>query len=295
MKFILSLFVCAVVLAGCAVSAPVNEPTNIPTVTPTVSTPAPTQTTEVYAPSEEELAEEIAQAVEQAVYLAETTSQYTIAQSSDGSLSSEEADQAALLLAEAAAALEDVLSLMEEFTSLYGENADEIIATLSQMEDELEAISASLDQIAAILEQGSASLEQLDQALAEIESRAANVMDLTGQWRNMLPVILAMNEEYALNTLPDLEAANRVQALEFLRNFVQELRGALVDRKINPPEMESISRWGANARAALVKFNLDGTADLDARIQILTSFAARGQWSQITPVLEAFELSLPGR
>jgi len=253
--------------------------------------------TDYYTLTQEELIAMITTTVNEAVGAAEIVANECITSTTDGELTNEEVAAVQGYQVSADEALASAQKLTTAYMQIYGEYATEMLDAINQIDGDLAAMSTNLQEISSILAQGAqaatASVDQLNQAADLIRERINTALDMTGQLENMTPVVLAMQEENALNMASNLDADNRAQALEYTRDFSTALRQSMSDRKISPEELDRIAQLGAEARFALLKFDLGEEGGISTLLDQLVSLAARGEYPRIIPALDEFDQALP--
>jgi chromosome segregation ATPase len=263
-------------------------------------TAEPAQPTPDYASlSEEELAALIDQAVNQAItdYAAAST---TVTQStSDGTVIDDEAAATTTTVTNVTYEIAYADELIQAYEEYYGAYANEAIATMTAMEDDLAAITASLNEIAAITAQGAATataaIDQLNAAVAQAQTKASEAQTKVQGLQEQVKNGIGKRENSALNLPANNIADNQIGAINQAHDFLDAFKGALGDGKFSPDELSNISQLAANARASLDKTGDPKLQKLGGSIKGLTRNAARGEWGKAKKGVGDFERSLPAR
>lgn len=278
-----------------------QQPTAEPVQATATPQPLPAaQPTPDYASlSEEELAALINEAVNQAItdYAAAST---TVTQStSDGTVSNEEAAAATTSVTNVTYEIAYADELIQAYEEYYGAYADEAIATMTAMEDDLAAITASLNEIAAITAQGAetatAAIDKLNTAVAQAQTKASAAQTKVQGLQEQVKNGIGKRENSALNLPANNIADTQIGAINQAHDFLDAFKGALGDGKFSPAELSNISQLAANARASLDKTGDPKLQKLGGSIEGLTRNAARGEWGKAQKGVGDFERSLPAR
>jgi len=259
--------------APTAEPATAPEPTAMPETEPTALPDASTM-------SEEELAALIDEAVAEAVAASEDVTTTTDQVASDGSISEAEIEEIEALLAESDELIALAYDLMDMYYDVYS-YADEALAVLTEMEDDLAYITTSLDSIAKIMVQGS---EAATQAIAELEIVLADA----GSWQQaaqakndvwMMTVDSDTQQRIAdaLAFAPNEIASDRAAAIQSATAYLEGVKGGLADQIITAEELAAISQQGANAVASIQSAGGRQLEKLAQPINDLTAQLAGGE------------------
>lgn len=265
--------------------------------------PPPTATAvasiDVYTLSEEELVVLIEAAVAEAVTASEITGDSATQATADGTVSAQEVDTLTVYVNSLEQAIAYAEELIAAYEDLYGEYAEEVLALLAQVEEDLNAIAENSAGIAAILAQGSeattAAAAQLNAAAEQAQTKAAEVQAQVSALTPKVQAQIQQREQMALQTLPTEIAANPADAIRQLYAYLDGVEAALADRKIDPAELQNLAQLGANASASLKQHGGAQLGSLSEKINALTSQLARGQWNLAQRSLPEFKRNLPAR
>jgi hypothetical protein len=268
--------------------------------------PPPTPAVETVTLTEEELAALIDSAV---ISATTTTGQCTTAaaeSTADGAVTAEEVAYIYDYYYDAYELIAYALELAYAYEDLYGELAEESLALLqaieedlSTLEDSLEAIDAALQEISLALQQGQAAAQE---TVAKLETAAQNantaVVEIQTQAQPWLAGLQAEIEARATALLalqPLAVPADRQAAIQSLFDYVDSIRNALADNKLSQAELANIAQLGANAVAGLNAHGGPQLQQLSSSIGELTGQLARGQLPTAKASLATFEAALPQR
>ena len=266
-------------------------------------TPAPA---DISQSSEEEVVAEIESAVDQAATSSETVSTTTSTAAADDSITAEEAAE---IYEAYVYAYDDLLyaySLIESYSAVYGELAEETLDLLVALEDDLDELNSALTDIASALEDVNATLEsgqelasetieQLEGAAANAQSYAADAQTQATDWQAAHSADIQIRIDEALAMTPDNIPANRADALESTFVFVDLVRAALEDQVVSAGELQNILQARANAAAGLSAHGGPQLQNLVSGLDQLTVQVAAGQLPAAAGGLQGFEASLPER
>ncbi len=249
--------------------------------------------------SEEELAALIEESVNKALTDYETTSTAVTQTTSDGTVTQEEAaatyTTAYNVYYEAAYAEE----MIQAYYDYYGAYADEALATMTAMEQNLASISDSMSEITTIMEQGAATataaIDQLNAAATQAQTKAGELQTKAKGLQEQVKTSLGKREDGLLNLSANNIADNQVGAIGQANDFLEAFKSALSDGKFSPEEMTNIAQLAANARASLNKTGDPKLQKLGGSIEGLTRQAARGDWGRARQGFGDFERSVPKR
>jgi hypothetical protein len=249
--------------------------------------------------SEEELAAAIDAAVAEAVAAADEVATATTAAAMDGSVTTEETVTVEVVLSGAEEAIALAEALISAYGQTYGAYAAEVLDTLEDIENELEAIAESTEEVAGILEQGTeaatAAIAQIQAAASAASATAAQLQTRLQDWGETLEIERGNRAATAIATQPSHIAADRPEAIQNTLDYIETVRAGLADGAISSGELTAIAQKGANASAGIRAYGgpqLNGVAD---SIDALTGQIARGDLPQAQTDLNALQHSLPGR
>jgi len=249
--------------------------------------------------SEEELSAMIDEAVAAAMADAENTSTSTSQATSDGTVSDDEVATTTETVYQTYYEVAYAKELIQAYYDYYGEYADEALATLNAVEDDLNAISQNLEEVSAIMEQGaetaSEAIEQLNDAADQLKTKTAEIQDKAQGWSEKVKDSLSQRETDLLNLKPDQIESDKIGALIQTHDFLDAFKSALADGKFSPAELKKIGQLGANARASLLKTGDPQFAKFGDAIEGLTRNAARGEWGHARNGVGDLEHSVPKR
>jgi hypothetical protein len=286
----------ATTAAGQAVQATVDSAVQA-TVAALPPTATPVPPVDATTLSEEELAALIDAAVDEAVAASDDYAAATTQATADGSVSNEEVEAVEVYLYGVEQAVAYADELIGIYSELYAETAEEAVALLVEMEQDLEAIIASTAQTAAILEQGaeaaSAAVEQLNAAAQQAATTAMEMQQQREQWMGTVQAQIEDRAAWAQEFLANDVATDRVGATRQVYDYLDAVRGALQDGQVTQLELGQIAQLGANASAAAEAHGGPQLQGVSEEIAHLTDQLARGQWPQASAGLGGFDASLP--
>ena len=295
---------------GLAQATPTDTPQPTSTAVPSSPTPGVTPTAtpmvDYTTLTEEELAAIIDQAVAEAMAASEAASTATTQATSDDAVTQEELAALEALVAEAEATLDAAFAVLDAYYDLYGDLAEETLAVLTAIENDLNALVAStealvqlLDEIDQTLQQGLAlAQETIDQLESAAQQAGATLDDLQTQaqtWLTTLQGELADRADKALETQPTDVARDRIGAIRSGFAYLDSVKTALADGRVVKDELSAIAQAGANASASL---KARGGAELQSladSIDALTAQLARGELPQAKVSLDSLEQLMPPR
>ncbi len=276
------------------------------TATAQASTPEPT--VETAALSADELAAEIEAAVAQATASAQQCSEATTVATADGAITAEETEALETQTAEANADLAYAEALIESYYELYGDMAEETMALLEAMEDDLSAIAdqltaldASLAEIADALAQGVAladeTITQLEEAAQSVSAlvQEAQAQAQAQEWRAALQEELQGRAEEVLAVLPTEIPDDRQAAVAAAFDYVDGVRQALEDGRVSQEELQRIAQLGANAGAGIEAHGGPQLQRFATSIDEITAHLALGELPQAKTALGNLETGLGSR
>lgn len=248
-------------------------------------------------PSEEEMAAEIDTAVEEVAVAAEEVVTTTSAAAADGTITTEEYDELAALLVDAAILLDYADYWVETYYWYYGDLAEETLVLLEELETLLTYTEDNMDEIIALLEAGTelagTALDSLETFAQNAEVAAAQLDGKSEEWQAQLVNWQQTRAGLALDTLPSQIPADRAAAIQEVRNYAAAVRSALEDQLVSASELQNIAQLGANAVAGLESQGGLALQSLAGNIDQLTQMAALGQFSQLAGGLGNLEARIP--
>ena len=262
-------------------------------------TPTAQPQPDVYELSEEELAALIDQAVEEAVVATEASSTATTQATSDGTLTEEEIYEMMAYLYRAEAAIYYADDLLALYYELYGAYGDDIIYLLTAMEEDLDELVYVLEEMEALLSLGAeaatAAVDQLNEAANNLNNHVAESQEERDTFLNEVQANLDERESQFAGLTPNETATDLNGTLTQLNDYLDTVKAALGDRKIDPSEMMQIAQLGANAQSSLLANGGPQLQNIGGSIDGLTRQLSRGEWPQASRSLGGFEASIPSR
>jgi hypothetical protein len=267
----------------------------------------PTPTPADYANmTEEELAALIDQAVAEAVAATQQASSATASATADATLSEGEAETMEVYINGAEALIAYTEELMSVYYGLYGELAEETVALLQEVEQDLGVMTTSLEAITSVLEQNSATLEQglalaedtvnaLQEAAQTAQDRAAQAKDRSNKWNTQAKDGINRRAAAVQGVKPNQIASDRQGALLMAFDYLDVTRRALDDHKLSKPELMNIAQLGANAGASLLQHGGSAFSQMPDRISSTTTHVARGELPQAKKGLGDMDRDLGAR
>lgn len=263
--------------------------------------PTPTAQPEVdaYELTEEELAALIDEAVAEAVDASEASSTATTQAASDGTMTEDELYETTAYVYGAEAAIDYAEELLAAYYDLYGAYADDMLYLLTAMEEDLDELTYVLEEVNDILVQGAevatAAIDQLNEAATNITSHIAESQADRDQFLEQVKTKISERENEFANFAPTEIAGDLDGTLNQLHDYLDTVKTALGDRKINRSEMTQIAQLGANAQASLLANGGPALQNLGGSIDGMTRQLSRGDWVGASRDLGSFEASLPSR
>lgn len=252
----------------------------------------------VYELTEEELAALIDQAVAEAIAASEEAAAQTVNATSDATVTEQEAADITYVVVSAEDALAYANELVVYYYSLYEGHVDEAITALNEIESELEAINTNLQDIEDILNEGleavNNTIDELNQAASDLSERAGQAQTQAQSWMTDFSAAQQAREEALLEMKPNVEANDRSEMVDLVNGFADEIRNALNDGTLAYQEKVAIAQSGANARAALEKFDRLQLQDWNRNIESLVGNVARGDLTTLRDGFASFSANLPG-
>jgi hypothetical protein len=287
---------------------------NANTLTAMPATPTPGPTIEYVTLTEEELVALIDQAVAEAVSACEQTTQAASAAAGDDMVTDDEVQYVYTYYYYTDYYLDYAEELLSTYYDLYADLAQEMIAELNALEEELAQlndtmiqISDSLAEISDTLSQGlevaQESIVKLENAAQQAQSQAAMLQEQ----RQDIMSTLQTDQQHRMEEISQIQPSNipadRTSALQAGFQFIDFANSALTDGKISRDELVGLAQLGANAQAGFKNFGgtdrfSSNTIDLSqfsARFTEITTQFARGQMPQARGNLQQFEFSLDQR
>ena len=262
-------------------------------------TPTPGPTVDYYELSEEELATLIDEAVEEAVVATEASSSATTQATSDGTMTSEEVYETVEYVYDAEAAIYYAEELIAAYYDLYGAYAEDALIILAAIEEDLSAMIVVLEEVNSLLVQGaevaSAAIDQLNEAATSMTTHIAESQADRDQFLEQVKTNLQDRENTFANIAPTEIAGDLDGTLNQLHDYLDSVKAAFGDRKIDSNEMLQIAQLGANAQASIFANGGPQLQGLSGTIDGLTRQLSRGEWPQAGRSLGGFEASIPSR
>jgi len=262
-------------------------------------TPTPGPTVDYYELSEEELATLIDEAVEEAVVATEASSSATTQATSDGTMTSEEVYETVEYVYDAEAAIYYAEELIAAYYDLYGAYAEDALIILAAIEEDLSAMIVVLEEVNSLLVQGaevaSAAIDQLNEAATSMTTHIAESQADRDQFLEQVKTNLQDRENTFANMAPTEIAGDLDGTLNQLHDYLDSVKAAFGDRKIDSNEMLQIAQLGANAQASVFANGGPQLQGLSGTIDGLTRQLSRGEWPQAGRSLGGFEASIPSR
>ncbi len=283
----------------------VNTPTiPAPAVIPPTATPVPP--VDAVTLSEEELQAMIDQAVTEAVAASTQASSSTTEYATDDSLTYAEIEAMYVYIYAAEQALAYADELIEAYYGIYGELAYETVDYLLQVEDDLEAIASSLETMSSTVEAAETALQQGAAIASETIDQLATTAETV---QSHMPQTQAMEQNWSQNATigrenranqlaqiqPDNVPTDLTTTIRDAFTFVDTVRGALDDNKLNRDELNLIAQLSANVSAGFNRHGGIKMQGFSGRTTDITGQLARGQFPQARNGLGNFEASLGQR
>ncbi len=275
----------------------------------TAASAAATPPVEVVQMTEEELAALIDQSVAEAVAAVEQTSTATDEATADGSMDQNETQEIYVTAVAADEAVAYALELVYAYEDLYGELAEEGLALMQEIENDLDDMNQNLDVMLKALEDMNTSLQQGMELATETitqfqnTARAASAKaqqvqaEAQGYVQN-LPAQMEGRVSTMLAVQPDNVPADLQSSVQAAFAYLDGARQAMADHKLTSQELQEIACLGANASAGLKQFGgakFTSLADAIGGVQGITALLARGQFDSAMQGLGGLEGSLGER
>jgi hypothetical protein len=269
---------------------------------PPTATPVPTvETVEL---SEEELETMINQAVEEAVTATTQASTTASQATADESMTSDEVETVEVYVQGAEQAIAYAEELITAYDDLYGALATEAMSEMAQVEQDLVSmaesiayLSTSLDAVNATLQAGQVlSQETINQVASAAQVASANLTQVHDHMQALTQKATEDRENrtrQAANMGPNADApTDLASTLSTAFGFLDQVRGALDDNKLDRDEMFSIAQTGANLSDGLNRHGGKQFQGLSGKVNEITGQLARGQVPHAKKGLNDFEHSL---
>ncbi len=269
--------------------------TKAPATTPVPTVNAVTMT-------EEELDALIDQAVNEAIAATNTATTQTATYAADGTLTTQEvaAMQAAVYASQTE--INQALALTQAYYDMYYDLATETLNVLKAIEQDLNSMATSMNsmaqslaQISTTLAQGQAvtqsAITQLQTTATKASQAAASAQSKEKTWNTTVQSDLNKRATAALGTKPTNVPTDLRGTTQSVTTYIDTVKTALGDSKINKTELQSISIAGANAVAGLNQFGGAQGQTLANSINTMTKQLARGEAPKAKNGLGALEQS----
>lgn len=280
-------------LAAQPTPTPVKAATSAPATKAPAATPVPT--VNAVTLTEEELAALIDQAVAEAIAATNTTTTQTATYAADGTLTPQEIAALQAVLGMSQTEIAQALALMQAYYDLYAEIATETLNLLKAIEQDLNAMAQSLNQINALLAQGqtltATTVTQVQTYATKANQAAASAQGKAKTLNATLQSELTKRANAALATKPTSAPTDLRGTVQSVNTYIETVRAALTDNKINKSELQAISVAGANAVAGLNQFAGTQGQTLANAINTMTKQIARGEIPKAKSGLGALEQS----
>lgn len=264
----------------------------------------PPSSDEYVTMTEEELAALIDETVNEAVAATQDAATTAETSASDGTLTQDEVQTVEVVLADAEEAIALAEELIYAYADLYVELAEETLVVLQEVEQLLAettelviAITAVVEDADQMLDQGiEVSAETIEQLVALAEAAGVNAAEIQVQaegWLEDLQAELEGRATAALAIQPTEIATDRRGAISSAYDYIETVRGALVDDKISQLELSAIAQAGANASASLKAQGGPQLQNLAGSLDDITARIAKGQLPDVQGLLGTLEASLP--
>ncbi|MCX7840485.1 MAG: hypothetical protein N2559_13690, partial [Anaerolineae bacterium] len=213
----------------------------------------------------------------------------------DGTLTPQEIVALQAVLAMSQTEIAQALALMQAYYDLYAEIATETLNLLKAIEQDLNAMAQSLNQINALLAQGqtltATTVTQVQTYATRANQAAASAQSKAKTLNATLQSELTKRANAALATKPTSAPTDLRGTVQSVNTYIETVRAALADNKINKSELQAISVAGANAVAGLNQFAGAQGQTLANSINAMTKQLARGEIPKAKSGLGALEQS----
>ena len=261
---------------------------------PTPTPQPPVDTSEL---SEEEHLILIDEAVKDAATASEAASTSNSQASSDGTMTDDEVYDGADQVNKAEEAIRYAKELIAKYYELYGENPgnqEEIV--LFPIEEDLDDMEALLVEIERILSQGaeiaSDAIDDLDQALNDLMDLIEETKPERDQFIEKVKKSLEEREKKYANLPPNQVVSDWDGIKSQINVFVNTIKSALADGKVDDNEMQQIAQASANAKASIAANGGPQLQGISAAIDSLTRQISRGDWPQADAAVANIEALL---
>ncbi len=267
--------------------------------------PSPTPVV-VESLSEEEFAAAVDESVQQATAASDQAAQMTTTAAEDGTLTADELEEIYALYGLADEEIEQALELAVLYLELYYTLGEETVELMTILVEDLESLAQyantsleNLEELEEVLAGGGKiAQEKIEELLTKSEALQDWAETAQSQSGSLEAAVTARIEALAseiANLQPDQIASNRLEAVSFARDYIDEARAALADGVVNAEELLNLAQRGANASASLDQLGLGELGDLSSGIQGLTGQLASGEVENALNALNSLESMLPRR
>lgn len=271
---------------------------------PPTSTPAPA--VDANNLSEEELEAMINQAVNEAVEATTQASASATQAASDQAVTTDEYQTVYYYSYNADQAIAYAEQLVNAYSQVYGDLATEAMESVNVLSQELSQMAGSIDDLNSTLEVINTTLESGQQLATETIQQLQNAASAASQ-----AMVNATNHAAAFTHAVDQSRDNRVRDLSNIQpdniptdlqstlsgafSFLDTVRGALGDNKLDRNELTQIAQFGANLGAGFQKFGAGKFDGLSGKLSEITGNLARGRNPDARRGLGDFEKGLGQR
>ena len=264
------------------------------------ATPAPTVNATTM--TEEELDALIDQAVKEAVAATNTATTQTATYAADGTLTPQEVAAMQAAVTASQTEINQALALTQSYYDLYAELATETLNTLKAIEQDLNSMATSMNsmaqslaQINTTLAQGltltQSTITQLQSYATKASQAAASAQTKEKNWNATVQSELTKRATAALDTKPTNVPTDLRGTTQSVTTYIDTVKTALGDNKINKTELQTISVAGANATAGLNQFGGAQGQSFANSINTMTKQLARGETPKAKASLGGLEQS----
>ena len=187
--------------------------------------------------------------------------------------------------------------MIAKYYELYGENTgnQEEIA-LFPIEEDLDDMDALLKEIERILSQGaeiaSTAIDDLNKALDDLIILVEETKPERDQFIEKVKKSLEEREKKYANLPPNQVVSDWDGIKSQINVFVNTIKSALADGKVDDNEMQQIAQSGANAKASIAANGGPQLQGISAAIDALTRQISRGDWQQVDAAVANIEALL---
>jgi hypothetical protein len=278
----------------------VVAPTSVATAKPPAATAVPT--VNAVTMTEEELDALIDQAVKEAIAATNTATTQTTTYAADGTLTPQEVAAMQAAVTASQTEINQALALTQAYYDLYADLATETLNVLKAIEQDLNSMATSMNSMAQSLTQISTTLSQgltlTQNTITQLQSNAtkaaqaaASAQTKEKNWSTTVQADLNKRATNALNTKPTNVPTDLRGTTQSVTTYIEAVKSALGDNKINKTELQTISTAGANAVAGLNQFGGAQGQSVSNSINNLTKQLARGEAPKAKTSLSALEQS----